>query len=291
MVVPRSFPPGQQAQAIACEWPKQRDQPLSRYSLADIQGVLEQESIVERISRSTLCRWLKQAALKPWKYRSWLFPRDPDFESKAGRVLDLYQGQWEGSPLGEDDYVLNADEKSQLQVLRRGHETRPTQAGHRAQVEFEYEREGTVVYQAALEVQTEKIVGQQFPASNCKASFDDLVAEVMAKKPYCSANRVFWIVDNGPAHHPATFAKRLQQLAPQAQAVHLPTHASWLAQIELYFSILERKALTPRDVDSKEQMKERIRGFQTRYAQTAKPFHWKFSRQGLEKRRQALEKG
>jgi hypothetical protein len=74
---------------------------------------------VERISRSTLCRWFQDAALKPWTHHSWLFPRDPDFQEKAGRVLDLYHREWEGQPLGEGDYVLCADEKSQLQVLSR----------------------------------------------------------------------------------------------------------------------------------------------------------------------------
>ncbi len=122
-----------------------------------------------------------------------------------------------------------------------------------------------MVYQAVMDVGTGEIVGEKFPRSNCKVSFDALVAAVMEQEPYCSADRVFWIVDNGPAHHPATFAKRLEEIAPQAQAVHLPIHASWLAQIELYFSILDRKALTPRDRDSREEMVKRISGFEGRY--------------------------
>ena len=107
------FPPEQQVQAkaIACERPNERDEPLSRYALADIALILHQEEIVNSISRSTLCRWYKQDALKPWRYHHWLFQRDPDFVRKATVVLDLYHGFWQGEALGADDYVLSSDEK------------------------------------------------------------------------------------------------------------------------------------------------------------------------------------
>src|SRR5713226_8277634 len=91
--------------AVACELPAQREQPLSRYSLADIQHVVQAEGLVPRISRSTVCRYLRRRARKPWRFRSWIFVRDPDFAAKAARVLDLYAGYWAGQPLGPDDYV------------------------------------------------------------------------------------------------------------------------------------------------------------------------------------------
>lgn len=245
---------------------------------------------MESISRSTLSRWFRDDALKPWTHHTWLFPRDPNFREKAGRVLDLYHGEWEGEPLGEGDYVVCADEKSQLQILRRRHETASPRPGHPARVEFEYERGGTITYQAVMDIGTGEIVGDQFPSGNCKSSFDTLVATVMHQEPYHSADRVFCIIDNGPAHHPATFGERLTEIAPHAQAVHLPIHASWLDQIELYFSILDRKALTPRDVNHGEELKERIRGFRERYNETATPFKWNFSREDLNNRRKAVER-
>lgn len=272
-----------QAKAIACERPEKRGEALGRYSLGDIVLILKHEEIVTQISRSTLSRWYQADALRPWRYRQWLFPRDPLFVEKASVVLDLYHGWWQGEALGADDYVLSADEKSQLQILRRCHPTRaplPRQAG---QVEFEYKRLGTLAYQAALDVHRGQVIGQVVD-SNCIHTFSQLVDAVMNQPPYCTARRVFWIVDNGGSHHPTTFPARLTASHEHAIAIHLPVHASWLNQIELYFSILERKALTPRDFRNGVEMTERILAFEDRFNQQARPFNWKFSADDLRQR-------
>ena len=70
-------------------------------------------------SASTLARWLREDALKPWQYRSWIFPQDPDFLEKAGRVLDLYQGRFQGRLLEPGDCVICADEKPSIQARQR----------------------------------------------------------------------------------------------------------------------------------------------------------------------------
>ena len=114
--------------------------PLSRWSSVELAGQAVREGLVPAISSSTVRRWLHADAIKPWRHRSWIFSRDPDFAAKAARVLDLYTRVWDGVPLGPDDYVIFADEKSQLQALRRCHPGRATGPGHVAQVEFEYER-------------------------------------------------------------------------------------------------------------------------------------------------------
>jgi hypothetical protein len=106
----------------------------------------------------------------------------------------------------------------------------------------------------------------------------------MRQEPYASAKRVFWIVDNGNSHHPSTFPRRLQKAFPHAVAVHLPTHASWLNQIELYFSIVQRKALTPNDFTTIQALAHRLLAFQEHYNRTANPFTWKFTREDLEQR-------
>ena len=109
-----------QAKAIACERPAEREAPLSRYALGDIVLILKAEGIVTSSSRSTLCRWYKQDALKPWALSQLAFPaRDTRFLEKASVVLDLYHGNWAGEALGPDDYVLSADEKCGLQILSR----------------------------------------------------------------------------------------------------------------------------------------------------------------------------
>ena len=112
-------------------------------------------------------------------------------------------------------------------------------------------------------------------------AFDALVAEVMAHAPYRSARRVFWIVDGGTIHRGQRAGDRLQARFPNLVLVHLPTHASWLNQIEIYFSILQRKALTPADFGSQAAVETRMLGFQYHYEQIAKPFVWKFTRRDL----------
>lgn len=276
-----------QAKAIACERPDERGEPLSRYSLGDIVLIMKREEIVPSISKSTLCRWYRQDALKPWRYHNWLFPRDPQFFSKARVVLNLYHGYWEGKPLGKNDYVLSADEKCGLQILQRLHPLRPPAAGKAGQVEFEYKRLGTLAYQAALDVFGGTVIGQINDTNNI-LTFNQLVEKVMTQHPYSTARRVFWIVDNGPAHHPNTFPARLSNLYEHAIAVHLPTHASWLNQIEIYFSILQRKALTPRDFSSREEMTQRILAFQERFNSQATPFNWRFSVDDLRQRLRLL---
>jgi transposase len=126
--------------ALACEPPEQRQVPLSRWSSSELAAQAVSEGLVGSISSSTVRRWLAASAIKPWRYRSWIFPRDPGFAVKAARVLDLYDRRWDGVALGADDYVISADEKSQLQALRRRHPARPAGPGHVAQVEFTISR-------------------------------------------------------------------------------------------------------------------------------------------------------
>ena len=103
---------------------------------------------------------LHHDAIRPWYYRAWLFPRDPDFEAKAGPVLDLYPRIWQGESLGSHDYVLSADEKSAIQVLERMHITLPPRPGQPGRYEFEYKRHSALAYLAALDVSTGHVFGR-----------------------------------------------------------------------------------------------------------------------------------
>ena len=284
------FPPEQivQVKAIACQLPAQRGLPLSRFSLREIQAEVETCPSISSISTGTIWRILNEDAIRPWYHQSWLFIKDPDFAVKAGRVLDLYQKIWEGESLGENDFVISADEKSQLQILRREFSTLP--AGPKRPIRFEndYKREGTVAYLSALDVFSGHIFGRVDEKTGI-VPFQKLVDLVMGQEPYQSADRVFWIIDNGSSHYTTTFPKRLQNAYDNAIAVHLPIHASWLNQIEIYFSILQRKALTPNELDDRDAMEERILGFEERYNLTAEPFNWRFTRQDLEARMTQLD--
>jgi hypothetical protein len=286
---PVTYGPQERAQitAVVCETLWEHKLPLSRFSIADLLRVVIQEEGLAGLSHSSLGRILTQDALKPWRYRYWLFPRDPDFVSRACVVLDLYAGFWQGQRLGLDEYALSADEKS-VQILARCHASLSTIPGYRQRVEFEYKRQGTVAYHAAWDVFQGKIFGRVAP-NTCIATFNQLIDLVMSQAPYQTAKRVFWIVDGGCAHHRNTFPARLNSMYPNAVAVSLPVHASWLNQIELYFSIVQRKALTPLDVAGEAALTKRLLDFQDYYQEIAKPFSWKFTANDLRKRYEAVQ--
>ncbi len=269
--------------ALACEVPAQRDEPLSRYSTAEIARRVGAQPDAPGMSLSTIWRILDQDALKPWQRRSWITPRDPDFASKAGRVLDLYAGSWEGRPLDPTDCILSADEQTSIQARVRRAPTTPPRPGAAMQVEHEYERGGALAYLAAWDVRRGGVIGR------CEATtgidpFGRLVDQVMAEEPYRSAPRVFWIVDNGSSHRGTAAVERLQRRYPNLILVHLPTHASWLNQIELYFSIVQRKVLTPNDFPDLAAVERRLLAFEALYNDTAVPFDWRFTRADLERR-------
>jgi len=280
--VPGLFPPELvvQIKAIACELPATYEIPLSRWSTEDIAKYARQSGLAATISGSTVWRWLHEDAIKPWHHRCWVFPRDPAFAAKAGRILDLYHRVWNDKPLKEDEFVLSADEKTSIQARARRHATYPPQPGSPMKVEHEYKRCGAWAYIAALDIHRAKLFGLCDHKSGIRP-FDRLVEQFMSQKPYKEARRVFLIVDNGSAHRGLKSVERLQGRYENLNLIHAPVHASWLNQIEIYFSILQRKALTPNDFPSLAALKERILGFQQYYQGILKPFEWKFTRKDL----------
>jgi DDE superfamily endonuclease len=214
--------------------------------------------------------------------RSWIFRRDPDFRQKAGRVLDLYQRRFEGKLLHPGEFVICADEKSQLQALGRRHPTLPTGPGRPALCEFEYRRGGTLAYLAAWDVHHARLFDRVEERTGIEP-FRRLVEQVMGSEPYASAKRVFWVLDNGSSHAGCAAIKRLEGAWPNLRVIHLPIHASWLNQVELYFSIVQRKALTPNDFGSLEELSERLLAFGRHYREIARPFQWTFTRSDLER--------
>jgi hypothetical protein len=268
--------------ALACELPWESNIPLSRFSHEEIATEAIKRGIVARISGSTVWRWLSEDAIKPWQHRSWIFPRDPGFREKANRVLDLYHGVWDERPLSSDEYIISADEKTSIQARIRKHSTHPPRSERCMRVEHEYERGGALNYLAAWDVRRAKI----FARCESKTGiipFGRLVDQVMNQEPYCSAKRVFWVIDNGSSHRGESSVERLEKTWPNIVVVHLPIHASWLNQVEIYFSIIQRKVLTPNDFLSLDEVKSRLLQFEERYEQIAKPFEWRFTRDDLSK--------
>src|SRR4051794_41693343 len=147
---PRRFPPQQVAEvvAVACELPARHERPLGRFSRTERHRLVIEDGVCDA-SATTIWRWLHDRSLKPWQQRSWIFPRDPDFQPKAGRVLDLYARRFEGRRLHPGEFVICADEKSQLQALARRHQTMAAGPGGPALGEVEDKRGGPPGYIAA----------------------------------------------------------------------------------------------------------------------------------------------
>jgi DDE superfamily endonuclease len=279
---PGSSPPELvvRVKAIACELPARLGLPLSRWSLAELGSHVRSSGLMAAVSDTTIWRWLSEDAIRPWQHRCWIFPRDPDFEEKAGRILDLYHRLWKGRRLRSDEFVICADEKTSIQARARKHPSSNTRPRQPMRVEHEYTRLGAWAYVAALDVHRFRIFGR-CERKNGIASFDRLVAQTMSRRPYRHARRVFWIVDNGTAHRGPAAVRRLQTRFPNLVLVHGPVHASWLNQIEIYFSVLQRKVLTPNDFASLSALAQRILDFQRHYQRIARPFDWRFTRKDL----------
>jgi hypothetical protein len=265
--------------AVACELPAQRGLALSRHFATSVWRVVSGEGV--RISLRTVQRMLARDHLKPWRFRSWMHPRDPQFEFKATRVLDLYEGKWEGQPLDPDDQVISADEKTSIQARRR--RLVAPKPGQPGLVESDYERRGALQYLAAWDVR------RGLPWGRCEAktgiaAFGRLIDQVMAMEPYRSAPRVFWIVDNGSSHRGRKAAERLQARHPNLILVHTPTHASWLNQIEIFFSVVQRKVLTPAAAHDLDALTGRLLRFEADYRAEPRPIRWRFTRADFHRR-------
>ena len=265
---------------MACELPVTSGVPLSRWSAPELAREAITRGIVERISDVTVWRWLSEDAIKPWQHRSWIFPRDPLFGERAGPILDLYAGFFEGERLHPGDYVICADEKPSIQARKRIATTLAAAPGEGLKVEHEYERMGALCYLAAWDARRARIFDRCAPRDGI-TPFDALVDQFMSQHPYKKAQRVFLILDNGSAHRGQRSIDRLQGAWPNLVVVHTPIHASWLNQAEIYFSVIQRKVVSPNDFADLETLERHLLAFGRRYEQIAAPFRWKFTRDDL----------
>jgi len=270
-----------EVKAIACELPATRGVPLGRWSLAELREELLASGLVAEVSTATVRRWLAEDAVKPWQHRSWVFPATPASPPRppgsstctreasrcpAGRGRVRHLGRREDLDPGA--LPLPPDlPPPRARVMR---------------VEHEYERGGALAYLAAWDVHRARLFGRCEPTTGIEP-FGRLVAQVMTVEPYRSAERVFWVVDNGSSHRGQASADRLQGQWANLRLVHLPVHASWLNQIEIYFSVVQRKVVSPNDFTDLAEVEARLLAFQRRYQQTAVPFDWHFTRSDLDR--------
>jgi transposase InsO family protein len=191
-------------------------------------------------------------------------------------VFDTLKQARGGELLSAQDCIVSADEKTTAQAWPRIRPTRPPSPQEPARVEHEYESRDAWAY-LAWDARSAKILGR----CECRigiAPFRHLVRQVMSVEPYRSVPRVFWILDNGSSHRGQACIERLTKAWSNIVVVHTPVHASWLNQVDIYFSIVQRKVLTPNDFRTLAALHERLLKFRNHYEQIASPFQWKITR-------------
>jgi len=262
--------------ALACQLPAATGVPLSRWTGPELLAELTQAGVADALSVSSVLRILAEHPVKPWQYQSWISVRDPDFEAKAAVILDLYQGLYQGTPLQPGDRVFSVDAKPSIQARGRCCPTTAAARGTPVRVEHEYVRHGALALLAALDVHTGKVFAAT-PDTTGIVPFMDLMSQVMSRPEYKDAPRVFVIVDNGSDHRGQAAIDRLRDDYPNAIMIHTPVHASWLNQIEVVFSVIQKKVLTPGDFPGLGTLSHALLAFVHRYNRTARPFNWKFT--------------
>jgi len=290
-VLPSVFPPEVrvQATALACSLPKEQGKKLSRWSLAEVAAQLVALGLVVGISSSTLCRWFAQEKLKPWRYHFWQHIHDPKtFLERARPVLQLYEKAKE--LLKQGIWVVCADEKTSIQAREREQETRPAQGDSPTLVSPRYKRRGFLHLFAALSVAD----GQKYGRTAERKRFIDfqafllecLIPEALLR----GMHTMKLILDNGTTHAPKQLENwlqdqiRLHDWPLKIEVYWLPTNASWLDQIEIWFSVLQRKLLQPNDFESMAQLAEAIMEFIRCENLSAKPIHWTYTVEKLEQK-------
>ena len=266
--------------ALACQLPAATGVPLSRWTGPELLAELTRAGTAEELSVSSVLRILAEHPVKPWQYRSWISVRAPDFEARAAVILDLYQGYYQGTPLQPGDRILSVDAKPSIQARGRCRPTIAAARGRPVRVEHEYVRHGALALLAALDVRTGKVFAAT-PDTTGIAPFTDLMDQVMSRPEYKDAPRVFVIVDNGSDHRGQPAADRLRDAYPNAIMIHTPVHASWLNQVEIVFSVIQKKVLTPGDFPGLGTLSYALHAFVNRYNRTARPFNWKFTADDL----------
>jgi hypothetical protein len=272
--------------SIACDVVARTGNPLSRQSTTDLAKRAAEE-LNRPIGRTTVWEILDADAIKPWQYEHWLFPRAADFLDKAAVVLDLYQGYYQGERLDPFDRVLSSDEKTSIQARIREDATLGPSSGRCRRLAAKYKRGGALQYLAAWDVQEGRVMGRCESRTGIEP-FGRLVKQVMEHSEYRTPggrtdvrSRVFWVVDNGSSHRGAASVKRMSGAYPNAILVHLPVNASWLNQVEVYFSMLQRKVLTPNDSADLQELELRIRLYEELTNRDPRPFDWKFTKYDL----------
>jgi transposase len=265
---PPAFPPEERHDvlAMACSPRAELWGVRTHWAVRPLAAAAVQWNFVRAISKSTVHRWLSQADLKPHRVRRWLHSPDPDFRLKVRRVVRLYLRPPRGAR------VVCVDEKTQQQILERVHPTRPAAPGRPARIEQTYRRHGILAVLAGLDVRS----GHVTVVVRHRRRHREFLELLQVLRRRWPRGRLIIVADNLSIHtHPNVHAWLAAQDG-QVQLVFLPLHASWLNQIELWFSVLERQCLSRASLTTFGGMALRITRFTNHWNRTARPFRWTF---------------
>lgn len=239
-------------------------EPYSSWTLDLLAKVMIDTNIVSSISIETLSRWLREAELKPHRVRGWLTSKDPEFRQKRDRIVDLYLNPPRNS------LVLSVDEKTNIQALERVRPELPMKRGKARQIDNEYKRHGVVNLLACFDVRTGQVFGSTVKRNDSQA-FIGFLEGLLERHP---KRKICLVLDNGSTHcSKATMVFLARH--PRVKLYFTPTHASWLNQIELWFSSLTRHALRKASFTSIESLVDRIHLYIAHHNQElAKPYEW-----------------
>ena len=278
-----SFPPETRAQvtALACSLPDALGWPVRRWDCVEIRNRLVQTTTIGSIHRTTVWRWLKAERLKPWRHHLWQHPTAPDFLGRAKPVLQLYAHAQ--ALLRKGIWVVCSDEKTSMQALERVHPLRPAASGQPMHVAAHYVRRGVSHLFGALSVADGRVYGtcrRRKRFEDFQAFFRETVVPEALRR---GVSRICWILDNGSTHAPMRLKAWLDEQRQEhgwpftIRVFWLPKYASWLDQIEVWFSILQRKVLTPIHENSLETLEHGIAQYIDHYNRTAQPIRWTYT--------------
>lgn len=265
------------------------DVPVSRFSARTIAWIMSAIGVVATVSARTVARWLKADKLKPWRFRSWITPKDlTKFMPRACAVLDLYERVAQGL-LQAGEIVYSVDEKTSIQARQRA-TNEPPRPGRPARVQHTYARRGAVNLIAALDVSLGTVIGTVCDRKNFPV-FSAFLVELIDVAVASGKDTIHFILDNGSLHRPKHLENWLREHCPHVTVVvhWLPVRSSWLNQIEIFFGILQRHVLQPNDFPDLRVLGERILRFIAFYNVDAEPINWTYTSRDLKRKYESAE--
>lgn len=244
----------------------QKPEAITHWSIRELQ-----KNVPNNMSRATIHRILKKTDLKPHQYKMWLNSNDPEFEAKQTEITGLYMNP------PENALVICVDERTGMQALGRKIPNKPMRPGQPEKMEFEYVRHGTKSLIAAFVAHEGKVTGKCYDRHRHE-EFIDFLEEIEKEYPQ---KELHIIVDNLSVHKHKDVNKWLEKRNGRIKFHFTPTHASWLNQIELWFSILSRKLLKRGIFNSREDLVAQVMKFIEKYNKEAKPFRWTYTGEPL----------